>query len=79
MAQRYVEWHSVHTNGVALRQMAQRNVEWYSVHRNVLSEILKAARTEQDYPIIVGGDFNVILHPALVDGAETTEGKTPQN
>ena len=48
-------------------------------HAYFLSEILKAARTEQDYPIIVGGDFNVILDPALVDGAETTEGKTPQN
>ena len=31
----------------------------------VVSEILKAARTEQDYPIIVGGDFNVILDPDL--------------
>ena len=30
-----------------------------------ISEILKAARTEQDYPIIVGGDFNVILDPDL--------------
>ena len=26
---------------------------------------MKAARTEQDYPIIVGGDFNVILDPDL--------------
>ena len=34
MAQRNVEWYSVHTNGVALREMAQRNVEWYSVHTN---------------------------------------------
>ncbi|CAH3117563.1 unnamed protein product [Pocillopora meandrina] len=32
MAQRNVEWFSVHT--VALREMAQRNVEWYSVHTN---------------------------------------------
>ena len=30
-----------------------------------ISEILKAARTEQDYPIIVGGDFIVILDPDL--------------
>ena len=34
MAQRNVEWYSVHTYGVALREMAQRNVEWYSVHKN---------------------------------------------
>ena len=34
MAQRNVEWYSVHTNGVELREMAQRNVEWYSVHIN---------------------------------------------
>ena len=30
-----------------------------------ISEILKAARTEQEYPIIVGSDFNVILDPDL--------------
>ena len=30
-----------------------------------ISEILKAARTEQDYPIIVRGDFNVIPDPDL--------------
>ena len=30
-----------------------------------ISEILKAARAEQDYSIIVGGDFNVILDPDL--------------
>ena len=34
MAQRNVEWYSVHTNSVALCEMAQRNVEWYSVHTN---------------------------------------------
>ena len=34
MAQRNLEWYSVHTFGVALREMAQRNVEWYSVHTN---------------------------------------------
>ena len=34
MVQRNVEWYSVHTNGVALREMVQRNVEWYSVHTN---------------------------------------------
>ena len=28
VAQRNVEWYSVHTNSVALREMAQRNVEW---------------------------------------------------
>ena len=27
MAQRNVEWYSVHTNGVELREMTQRNVE----------------------------------------------------
>ena len=32
MAQRNVEWYSVHTYGAALCQMAQHNVEWYSVH-----------------------------------------------
>ena len=31
MVQGNVEYHSVRTNGVALREMAQRNVEWYSV------------------------------------------------
>ena len=30
-----------------------------------ISENLKAARTEQGYPIIVRGDFNVILDPDL--------------
>ena len=34
MVQRNVEWYSVCTNGVALREIAQRNVEWYSVHAN---------------------------------------------
>ena len=34
MAQRNVEWYSVHTNSVALHEMAQRNVEWYSVDTN---------------------------------------------
>ncbi|RMX59991.1 hypothetical protein pdam_00001085 [Pocillopora damicornis] len=34
MAQRNVEWYSVHTNSVVLREMAQRNAEWYSVHTN---------------------------------------------
>ena len=34
MAQRNVEWYSVHKNSVALCEMAQRNVEWYSVHTN---------------------------------------------
>ena len=31
MAQRNVEWYSVHTNDVEMREMALRNVEWYSV------------------------------------------------
>ena len=35
MAQRYIEWYSVHTNSVALREMARRNVEWYSVHTSL--------------------------------------------
>ena len=34
MAQRNVEWYSVHTKSVALLEMAQGNVEWYSVHTN---------------------------------------------
>ncbi|RMX46946.1 hypothetical protein pdam_00011961, partial [Pocillopora damicornis] len=34
MAQRNLEWYSVHTCGVAVREMAQRNVEWYSAHKN---------------------------------------------
>ena len=34
LAQRNVEWYSVHTNSVALHEMAQRYVEWYSVHKN---------------------------------------------
>ena len=34
MAQRNVEWYSVHTNGLALREMAQRNVECHSVDTN---------------------------------------------
>ena len=29
-----VEWHSVHRNRVALREMAQRNVEPHNVHTN---------------------------------------------
>ena len=32
MAQRNVEWYSVHANSVALREMARRNVAWYNVH-----------------------------------------------
>ena len=37
MGQRNGEWYSVHTNGVALREMAQRNVEWFRemARRNV--------------------------------------------
>ena len=38
MAQRNVQWYSVHTNGVELREMAQRNIEWYSVHTNISNE-----------------------------------------
>ena len=34
MAQRNVDRYSVHTNGVALREMAQRNVDRYSLHTN---------------------------------------------
>ena len=34
MAQRNIEWYSVHKNSVALCEMAQRNVEWHSVHTN---------------------------------------------
>ena len=43
----------------------------------VISEILKAARTEQDYPIIVGGDFNVILDPDLEDSAKLVQDMPP--
>ena len=32
MAQRDVEWYSVHANSVALREMARRNVAWYNIH-----------------------------------------------
>ena len=32
MAQRNVEWHSVHTNNVALREVAKHYVKWHSVH-----------------------------------------------
>ena len=35
MAQRNVEWYSVHANSVALREMGRRNVEWYSVHTSL--------------------------------------------
>ena len=35
MAQHYIEWYSVHTNSVALREMAWRNVEWYSLHTSL--------------------------------------------
>ena len=34
MVQRNVEWYSVRTNSVVLREMGQRNVEWYSAHTN---------------------------------------------
>ena len=34
MAQRNIEWYSVHTSSAALREMARRNVEWYSAHTN---------------------------------------------
>ena len=49
MAQRNVEWYSVHINGVALREMAQRNVEWYSIHTNgvALREIALQCRMVQ--------------------------------
>ena len=50
MAQRKVEWYSVHTNGVELREMAQRNVEWYSVHINsvALREMARVANSHVD-------------------------------
>ena len=50
MAQRNVEWYSVHTNGVELREMAQPNVEWYSVHINsvALREMARVANSHVD-------------------------------
>ena len=52
MAQRNVEWYSVHTNSVALREMAQRNVEWYSVHANSVALREMAQRNVEWYILI---------------------------
>ena len=52
MAQRNLEWYSVHTNGVALREMAQRNVEWYSVHANSVALREMAQRNVEWYILI---------------------------
>ena len=51
MAQVNVEWHSVGTNGVALREMAQRNVEWYSVHTNSVALREMAQRNVEWYSV----------------------------
>ena len=45
MAQRNVEWYSVHTNSVALHEMAQRNVEWYSVDTNGVAQVEQLSGT----------------------------------
>ena len=52
MAQRNVEWYSVHTNSVALREMAQRNVEWYSVHTNGV-ELHEMAQRNVEWYILI--------------------------
>ena len=51
IAQRYVEWYRVHTNGVALREMAQRNVEWYRVHTNDVALREMAQRNVKWYTV----------------------------
>ena len=51
MAQLNVEWYSVHTYGVALREMAQRNVEWYSVHKNSVALCEMAQRNVEWYSV----------------------------
>ena len=51
MAQRNLEWYSVHTYGVALREMAQRNVEWYSVHTNSVALREMAQRNFEWYSV----------------------------
>ena len=48
-----------------IASVIQRNVVNNVPFLKEISEILKAARTEQDYPIIAGGDFNVVLDPDL--------------
>ena len=55
MAQRNVEWYSVHTNSAALRQMAQRNVEWYSVHTNGVELHEMAQRNVEWYSVHTNG------------------------
>ena len=55
MAQRNVEWYSVHTNGVELRKMTQRNVEWYSAHTNSVALREMAQRNVEWYSVDTNG------------------------
>ena len=55
MDQRNVGWYSVHTNGVALREMAQRNVEWYSIHTNCVELREMAQRNVKWYSVHTDG------------------------
>ena len=55
MAQRNLELYSVHTNGVAWRQMAQCNVEWYSVHTNGVALREMAQRNVEWYNVHTNG------------------------
>ena len=50
-----VEWYSVHTNGVAMREMAQRNVEWYSVHTNSVALREMGQRNVEWYSVHTNG------------------------
>ena len=52
MAQRNVEWYSLHTNGVALREMPQRDVEWYSRHTNGV-ELHEMAQRNVEWYILI--------------------------
>ena len=56
MAQRNVEWYSVHTDGVTLREMAQRNVEWYGVHTNGVELREMAQRNVEWYSVHTNGE-----------------------
>ena len=55
-----VEWYSVHTNGVALREMAQRNVEWYSIHTNSVALREMARRNVAWYNIHVFAEYQTL-------------------
>ena len=55
MTQRNVEWYSVHTNGVELREMTQRNVERYIVHTNSVALREMAQRNVEWYSVHTNG------------------------